>query len=207
LLDFYLVDSGEFHTRWRPVLTESWVRRSFAPCRSLASAVIDRTTHPPPPDSVLRHVVRGLPFAREFWQALVGELLICGCDDMPLVQTAPETLGCLLAPPQNPAAPRSAFSPVQQVHFGSRDLRFGLAFYRPDHAGFNGDADVRRLLAYLEGIDPATWHESMLQPLPDFPTADERQEELAFIRDWWPPLVDVYRQAAERGQMVVCEQT
>jgi hypothetical protein len=206
LLYFYLFGADFFHMRMQPALAESWRRRSFLPCHELCADVLRATSQTPPADSVLGQIARGLPFAREFWQGLVGELLVFGCQDMPLLQTAPATLCCLLAPEQHGRdLPRSDFAPVQQVHFGSRDLRFGGAFYRPDHAGCNGDADVRRLLQYLEGIDPSIWHEAMLQPMTELTTAEQRAEELAFVRDWWPALVELYRNAAEQGQVIVCE--
>ncbi len=138
---------------------------------------------------------------------MAGELIVLGCDEMPLVQTAPATLSCLLAPERYRAgdAPRPAFAPIEQIHFGSRDLRFGGAFYRPEHAGFNDADDVARLLHYMDTIDPAGWTETMLEPMAELATAAERSEELAFVRDWWGPLVDVYRAAAARQCMVVCE--
>lgn len=205
LLYFYLFGADFFQTRMQPALAESWRRRSFLPCRDLCADVLAATKQTLPADSVLRQVARGLPFAREFWHGLVGELLVFGCEDMPLMQTAPATLCCLLAPEHGDDLPRSDFAPIQQIHFGSRDLRFGGAFYRPDHAGYNGEADVRRLLQYLEEIDPSAWHESMLQPMSELATLEERTEELAFVRDWWPALVELYRNAVTQGHIVVCE--
>ena len=162
-----------------------------------------------PDDCVVRRVALGLPFARDFWHALAGELLLLGCEDMPLFQTAPATLCCLLAPERHDAgaAPRSQFAPIEQVHFGSCDLRFGGAFFRPEHAGHNDTTDVARLLGYLETIDPATWTEEMLRPMAEFPTAAEREEELAFARDWRPVLVELYAAAARHGDVIVCERT
>jgi hypothetical protein len=207
LLYFYLFGAGFFRTRMQPALAESWRRRSFRPCHDVCAEVLWATKQTPPADSVLRQVARGLPFAREFWHGLVGELLVFGCQDMPLLQTAPATLCCLLAPEQfGSDLPRSDFAPIQQIHFGSRDLRFGGAFYRPDHAGCNSEADVSRLLHYLEGIDPAAWHESMLQPMTELASEEERAEELAFVRDWWPALVELYRNAATQGDIIICEQ-
>jgi hypothetical protein len=207
LLYFYLLSATFLHEKMRPALAESWRRRSFDPCRELCAEVLARAARPVPEDSLLQPVVRGLPFAREFWHGLAGELLVHGCADMPLVQTSPSTLCCLLAPEQYHAGdvPRVAFAPIQQVHFGSRDLRFGGAFYRPEHAGYNDAADIARLLRYLEAIDPSAWHEAMLLSMSEFPTGEDRAEELAFVRDWWPPLVGMYRDADAEGHAVVCE--
>jgi hypothetical protein len=206
LLDFYLLGALFFHTRLQPILGESWRRRSFAPCRELCTEVL-ALGRAQPDGSLLAQVVRGLPFARQFWQGVAGELLLLAAEDMPLVQTAPATLCCLLAPARylGSEAPRSAFAPIEQVHFGSRDLRFGGACYRPEHAGYNATEDVARLLRYLEAIDAGLWSEAMLSPMAEFATAEERAEELAFVRDWFEPLVGVYRDAARRQCVVVCE--
>jgi hypothetical protein len=209
LLDFYLLAAAFLNLQIRPALAESWRRRSFDPCRDLCAELLARPGRALPEDCLLRHVVTGLPFARAFWHSLIGEFLLLGCEEMPLVQTAPATLCCLLAPERyrSGEAARSAYAPIEQVHFGSRDLRFAGAFYRPDHAGYNDEGDIARLLRYLEGIDAATWHEGMLRPMAEFATADERAEELAFVRDWLPALVELYRDAARRGCVVVCERT
>ena len=99
-LDFYLLGATFFRARVRPALTASWRRRSFVPCRDVCAEILAKCRPPPPEDTVLRRVPLGLPFSREIWNALAGEILIFGCDDMPLVQTAPATLCCLLAPAQ-----------------------------------------------------------------------------------------------------------
>ena len=33
----------------------------------------------------------------------------------------------------------------------------------------------------------------------------EREEELAYVRDWFPALVDLYRRCADAGRVIVCE--
>jgi hypothetical protein len=207
LLYLYLMGASFLRDCMRPALGDAWRQRSFAPCRDLCAGVVARSAQTPPDDCVVRQVARGLSFAREFWQRLVGELLVFACEDMPLVQTAPATLCCLLAPKEFGIGdvPRSEFAPIQQVHYGSRDLRIGGAFYRPDHAGYNAEDDVARLLRYLDGIDPSAWHESMLCPMVEFASRDEREEELAFVRDWWPALVEIYRSALIEHQVIVCE--
>jgi hypothetical protein len=208
LLYFYLLGATFFHARMGPALAESRRRRSFVPCRELCAEVVRRALQPPPEDTVLRQVTHGLAYAPEVWDTLAGELLVYGCDAMPQVETAPATLCCLLAPGQYLAgdAGRADFAPIQQVHFGTRDLRFGGAFYRPDHAGCNDEHDASRLLTYLESVEIGAWSEAMLQAMTEFARVDEREEELAFVRDWWPALVEMYRGAVEGNQVIVCEQ-
>ena len=207
LLYLYLVRAAFFRDLMHPVLAESWRRRSFVPCRDLCARIIAASTQHVPDDSLLRQI-DDLPFYRNSWRTLVGEAILFGCEEMPLVQMAPQTLSCLLAPEQylGGELSRCAFAPIQQVQFGSRDLTFGGTVYRPDHAGQNDEREVRRLLDYLNGVDLEAWREEMLCPMPELTSADEREEELAYVRDWWSPLVDVYRRAVERDCIVVCEE-
>lgn len=198
VLNFYLLDAAFFHDRLRPALAASRRQRSLTPCRAVCAEVARNAL---PDDCLVRHVLRGLPYAKEYWQALVGELLVFGCVDLPVFPTAPETLACLLA-----AGPDGRSAPIRQVHFGSRELVFGGVAYRPFHVGFNDRDDVARLLADLHGVDPSAWQADALRALPELPTDDERAEELAFARDWWPSLVELYRRAATERLVVVCEE-
>jgi hypothetical protein len=94
---------------------------------------------------------------------------------------------------------------ILQAHYGSRDVRLGGGYYRPEHAGTNDAADVGRLADYLASVDPQRWTPADLALLPDFATAEERADELEYVRDWFPALRDLYQQARERNQIVVCE--
>ena len=121
-------------------------------------------------------------------------------------RTAPQTLLCLLeglGPGQEPAA-REHFLPIQQVHFGTRDLVFGGGYYRPEHAGYNDVADVSRLADYLAAQQPHQWTPADLQELKDVEAAD-RAEELDFVREWYPALCDLYERARQRQQIVIIE--
>src|SRR5207247_1227310 len=93
---------------------------------------------------------------------------------------------------------RGRFPPIQQAIEGSRDLIFGDAFYRPDHAGWNDEADVYRLTEWLSAIDPADWQADDL-------SETDREDEFAFAREWFPALVRMYRRAAERGWVIASE--
>lgn len=120
------------------------------------------------------------------------------------MQTAPATLTCLLAPAALHETQRTRLAPIQQAHFGSRDLLFAGRPYRPDHAGCNLLDDVARLADYLAGIDPSRWAPEDLQPLAEL-SPEDRADELEFARDWLTPLCEMYQRARQRRQIVVCE--
>jgi hypothetical protein len=206
LLYFYLLDRRFFEDIMVPCLAQSYRQISLAPGHELCRFLLARDPGIPE-DAVVRSILAGLPFDRTFWHGLVGECLVHGAADILRLQTAPDALCCLLAPaqvrPQD--VPRAHYAPIQQAHFGTRDLVFGGGYYRPDHAGLNDIEDVRRLAVYLQAIDPAGWTAAALTPLAECTDDAERAEELAYARDWWPSLVELYQGAKERGQVVVCE--
>jgi hypothetical protein len=204
LADYFLVlDAALFEQEMRPALADAWRLRSFAPCRPFCSALLPRVSefssryHTSEGEPLTAQVVEGLPFQRDFWRALVGELLFYAAADIPEIQTCPDTLACLLA--------GEARTAIRQAHFGSRDLTFGPAVYRPDQCGYNNRADVRRLADFLVTVDPGRWQADDLAALAELAGAEERQEELDFARCWWPPLAELYRQAAEKNRVIVHE--
>lgn len=219
---FLLHDAARFHQWLRPALTASWRQRSFEPCRALCTELapavrsfIERY-HLGREEPLLCRVIDGLPFDRDYWRHLVSEVLFYGAADIPEIQTDPDTLNALLAPGHAPDVPRECLAPIQQAHFGARDLVFG-GFYRPQSAGYNDTDDVARLATYLASCDP------LIPPplLPggkeggvrgrvtDLPGRDDaiedRQEELEFARQCLFVLRDLYAAAAKNGQVVVCE--
>ncbi|MFN4261114.1 MAG: hypothetical protein ACK4RK_17640 [Gemmataceae bacterium] len=208
-----LLDPERFSQHIRPALADSWKKRSFLPCRDLCAELLPvahayaERYHTGAEEPFLAQVVRGVPFARHGWRLLVGEVLLYSATEIPDLQTTSETLTALLAPKQacQGIVPRADFVPIQQVHFGSRDFMFGGGYYRPEHAGYNDAHDVKRLSAYLSGLDPARWTVADLQALDHLADDEERAEELAFAREWFPVLRDVYRRASEQGYMIVCE--
>lgn len=208
---FLVLDGGHFHNRLRPVLAECWRRRSFEAARGLCDELIASARDFIPSagagadETVLVDIVRGLPFDRQRWRLLVGEALLYAAVEMPLLETAPETLRCLLEPGRfrTFSVPREQFTAIEQVHHGARDLSFGDGYYRPDRAGWNDVADVARLADYLAAVDPKSWNVADLAGL-DLPE-DERSDELDFVREWFPVLQELYRRSAELGRVIVCE--
>jgi len=211
-LYFLVLDSQVFHDEIRPALAASWRRRSFDPCWSVCARILPVARefaaryHLSDADPLLAQVGEGLPFDRVFWRHLAGELLWFSAVEIPELQTNVGALACLLAPEircgGNMSRPESA--PIVQAHHGSRDLMFGGGYYRPEHAGWNDCEDVARLAAYFEAVQPDSWRPDDLAALTDLPEA-EREEELAWVRDWYPPLKTLYVEAAQRRQVIVCE--
>jgi hypothetical protein len=212
-LYFLRIDCSLFQDELVPALAASWSRRSFEPCRPLAWKLLDaaetfeQTCFFGPEGPLLRRVADGLRFDRDYWRLLAGEMLLLGAADVPRIETAPELLTCLLAPEHYRMdwQPRGQWPPIQQAHFGSRDLWFGSALYRSDDAGVNDAADTARLAAYLAGIDPQQWRLADLAELRETTDAEERQEGLEFAREWFPALQELYDDAAAKGQVIVCE--
>ena len=151
-------------------------------------------------EPLLAQIARGgVSFDRDLWRLLVGEVLLYAAASVPEIVTAPDTLSYLLARDADDSAP------IRQAHFGSHDLVFSGGFYRPDAAGYNDVADVRRLASYLESIQPAEWTIADLAGLRDFADEDERADELEFAREVFPPLVELYRAVRDAGEVVICE--
>lgn len=202
---FYLLNRPWFLNDMRPALSESWRRRSFAPCIDLCRRLSDADDVSD--DALARHVSAGLPFDRSHWHALVSECLLLGADVMPHLPGLADALVCLVAPERLGIEPteRAAFSPIEQVYYGALDFRLGGGWHRPEHVGWNDAPDVERLLAYLGGVDPQTWTVAPLARLPEWKDDAERAEELAYLRDWWPALVQMVAQARVNDQVIVCE--
>ncbi len=212
MLYFYILDRAEFLDTTCPALSHSWRQRTFAPCRDLCRDLVPRAREFFPGSEHGQHhllveqVARGLAFDRRFWQHLVGEVLMYSAVEVPRLETAAETLCCLLAPGnfRDGVMARANLAPIQQAHFGTRDLVFGGGHYRPDAAGWNDAGDVARLAGYLVAQAPDQWTIAGLESL-DLGDDAEREAELDYARHWFEPLCDMYREARDGERIVVCE--
>jgi hypothetical protein len=197
MADYLLVhDRGLFEGQLRPALAEAWKRRAFAPFLPLAHTLVPAALayaerYHVNPDDLLLPRVESLRFDRPLWRALVGEVLFVTAVEIPDLPSHLDPLTHLL-PEIGPA-----------LH-GSRDLTFGLATYRPGHAGLNDASDVIRLSAFLDSVDPGAWSDADLAGLPDL-LDEDRAFELEYAREWFAVLADLYRRAAAAGRVVVCE--
>ena len=207
-----LLDARLFHEEISPALAASWRQRSFAPCLTVrekllsAAETFSSRYHLGGDEPLLVKIRKDLPFDRNLWKLLAGEMFLFAASEIPELQIAPETLLCLLAPAyyRTTSVSREQFAPIQQALYGARELNFGGKFYRPEHAGYNDIADVCRLADYLAEQRPDQWTPADLQELKDVEAAD-RAEELDFVREWYPALCDLYERARQREQIVIIE--
>jgi hypothetical protein len=228
-MDYFLVHSEATYTqRIHPALARSWRLQSFEPCQVLCRELLPEARsyaeryHTGSMVPLLQQLAEsqenGFTFDRTLWKQLVGEVLLFAATDIPEFQTPADTFCCLLAQelyrtgqggidPADPQAylgRREQFAPIQQALWGSRDLTFGSAVYRPDHAGLNLAPDMDRLTGFLNGIDPQLWTDDDLSALRDV-AEDDRAEELAYAREWFPVLRDLFRKVRQDGQVLIHE--
>jgi hypothetical protein len=202
---FYVIDGSWMRDTLSPALAESWRARSFGPCRAMCSELARQDAVPT--DALVHRVRAALHFDRVLWRALVGECLLFGADAMPQIPCLVRSLLCQLAPERLDAEPteRAAFTPIEQVYYGARDLRLGAAWHRPGHVGWNDTPDIERLAGYLKAVDPSLSTPAALAPLLELSDEADRVEELEYVRNWWPALVEMYDAARAEHQVIVCE--
>jgi hypothetical protein len=208
-----LLDAELLHGRIRPALAAAWRGRSFEPCRPLcadlapALRAFRERYHTAAEEHLVSRVAAGLPFDRAIWRHLAGEVLWLAAAEIPQIETTPEALFCLLGVGPAPCGglDRSRRAPIWQAHYGSRDLAFGTAFYRPGDAGYNDVDDVTCLADYLGALDPGPWTADALAALPGLGDEAERTEELELVKEWLPALQDLYQHARLRRRVIVCE--
>jgi hypothetical protein len=212
MADYFLVlDGVRFEREVRPALAASWRQRSFEPCRPLCAALAPEALafaqryHTGEEEHIIVRVAAGLPFDRAFWRTLVGEVLLIAAVEVPEFLTCPDTLSRLLAPDTEADSPRERMPPILQAHRGSRDLTFGAAVYRPEHAGYNDAAAVARLAEYLAAVRPEVWTPDALRGLPGADDDEARAEELDLARQACTALRDLYRNAHAEGRVIVLE--
>ena len=87
---------------------------------------------------------------------------------------------------------RSQFTPIQQAHFGSRDLTFGARHLSSRVRRLQQRRRRARLADYLASVRPESWTVADLDALRDMDLED-RADELEFAREWFPALVEMYR--------------
>jgi|SRR5665213_2653744 len=210
---FLMLDAAAFEGRARLLLAASWRLRDFDPCRAYCAELLPAASayaqqyHVGADEPLLARVAEGLSFDRDRWRALVGEVLLFTAVEIPEFQTCEATLCRLLAPEhyRDAVDQRERLAPIQQAHQGTRDLTFGAAVYRPEHAGYNNVEDVARLADYLAAVRPDHWTPADLVGLSGAEDEAEREEELAFAREWFPALADLFRRTRERGAVLVHE--
>ena len=61
------------------------------------------------------------------------------------------------------------------------------------------------MATYLAEVRPENWTAEQLAALGGMADDEERADELELAREWFPALQALYRQAAECGQVIICE--
>lgn len=215
MADYFLYLNAEtFLKQIRPAFTDSWDQRSFVPCRKLCNELLPAALayaqryHLGDEETLLAKVAEGIPFDRACWRLLVGEVLLFAAVEIPEFPSNAQTLGCLLdqAPDGRGTMVREQFTPIQQTLRGSRDVTFGTVVYRPDQAGYNDPDDVARLADYLAAVQPERWKVDDLRLLRDLTDDEERADELAFAREWFPTLVELYQRARREKRVLIIEE-
>lgn len=206
-------DARLFHEQIRPTLAAARRTRSFQPCRPLAATLApaalafrERYCIEGAVPFTCQLAVSNFPFDRDLWRYLVGEWLLVAAVEIPELQASPASLACLTGSLLPETEPDRRGHPVAQLYEGRHALVFGGGMYRPGQAGWNDLDDIRRLAQWLEQVEPDRWHARALASLPGMDDADEREEELAFVRDWFPPLRELYVRSRELDRIIVCEQ-
>lgn len=206
-LYFVLFDADRFHGQIVPALAASWRERRFDPCRPLCEGILSHwheTELGTSATTLCARIARGgLRFDRDIWRLLVGEVLLYSAAELPEIETMPVALSHLLG--SVPGRGREHFHWIDQVHYGTRDLCFGGGYYHPEQAGYNDLPDVARLADCLAAVRPETWKSEQLLAMPALETDEDRDEELEYVREWYPSLSGMYAGAREKSQVIVCE--
>ena len=156
----------------RPALTRSRRLRSFEPCRALCQSLIPAARayreryHAGSAEPLLEQAARDLPFDRDWWKQLVGEILLFAAVEIPEFQLAADAWCCLLAPdcttPTRPGLTRPTASslpgppravrtdPAGAVGHARPDLRPG---HLPARPGWPESPPGRRTPGPLSGVD------------------------------------------------------
>jgi len=193
---FFVHDYERYHGLIAPALANSALRRDFAPCRECCVQLKSHLTTFAQryrlrlEDCVWPRILNGMKYDRRLWTTFAGELLLFGAMDVPEIATASEELTQFLGNCEL----------IRQMHDGTRDIKFGHRVYRPDAAGLNDRDDVVRIATLLGGLETAQWTiEGGTGEL-------DKAETLAFARDCFIALNDLYQNAAIYGQIIICEE-
>jgi hypothetical protein len=185
-----------------PALGECLRERTFRPvesiCRDLRATAVQFVQSGSELSPVALEVLEGLKFNIDLWRILAGELMLFGAEELPELETPLDMYATVLG--ERLSEVRGEFPPIQQAIEGSRDVWFG-AFYRPEHAGWNDEDDVRRLARWFSSVNPEQWKATRL---PDAPPEDQ-EDDIAFLREWFAELASMYQRSVDSGRVIVCE--
>jgi len=201
---FYLIERDCFCRQIVPALNSSWQDRNLQKITELRQKLAeqpDRKIFGGRGESERMEVCRpidGAGFRSDLWRLIVAEILLFAASELPELETPLESWAGLLG--QELEERRGRFTPIQKAVLGTHDLNFGC-FYRPENAGWNDCNDVRELAGWLRTLNPEKWTADTLTRVP----AEDRDEELAYAREWLRLLSAMYQRAEQQGLIVVCE--
>jgi hypothetical protein len=201
---FYLIPSNRFQKQVVPALTLSWQSHDLRKIKELQgklTAAGDKATEADQskqPKTMGQLTNEMLAFRADVWRLLVGETLLLAAEELPEIETPLESWAKLMN--QDLTGLRPRFTPIEKAVLGGRDLFLGC-YYRPENAGWNDYAGVCELAAWLRSAQPETWRAESLTQVPP----EEREEELAYAKEWLGLFTRMYEHAARAGFVVVCE--
>ena len=65
--------------------------------------------------------------------------------------------------------------------------------------------DVVELSAYLECVDSGSWTIERLRQISSLKDDADREDELELAKEWFPFLLQLYRRAVNRNEVIVSE--
>jgi hypothetical protein len=199
---FYLIPVERFQKLVVPAMISSWRRRNLNEIIVLRSQLTAEMTGPVsenlplPSDLQLARGARA--FRPDVWRILVAETLLLASVELPEIETPLESWAKLLG--QRLGESRLEFSPIQKALLGGRDLFLGC-YYRPENTGWNDFVDVCQHFAWLQSAHPENWRSEALTHV----AAEDREDELAYSREWFELFVGLFRRAEQAKFVIVSE--
>jgi hypothetical protein len=199
---FYLIPFERFQKRLVPALASSWKRRNFHEIidlyRQSAGEKGLRLDNVQQLSSQLQLASESRLFRPDIWLIVVAEALLAASAELPEIETPLESWARLLG--QDLAETRPKYAPIQKAVLGSLDLFLGC-YYRPENAGWNDFSDVREFAGWLRKVQAETWRPEFLTHIP----SEDREEELAYAKEWFGLFTAMYDRAEQAEYVVVCE--
>lgn len=209
---YYMLHDPElFLDRIVPAMSISWQRRSFKPCVELCQSLL-----PQAEDYCKRYFLKReemlvysvsltMPFGRELWNLLAGELLLITARDIPTIPDGADSL-CGLTSAEHPLpTDREQLNDMQKACYGAMDIAFGNKLFRPALAGWNPLSECKRLARHLDTVKLDASHQSYLSH--QLQSVEDLEDEIAVARECLAALRELYAEANRKDWIVLVERT